>query len=157
MWLWLIQRDLECIYTFASVPATLLYYPNFYCKNPLSAIWWSTDFWGLTCFYCYNWYQCKSGRSFIQDCWKVSFQKIPENALSCSSFTVAVSILCTTNIPRCHWFVASAAVKRQKYLFFASLQKITRRITFKLCKSITLPNPIALDLSFYTTLGDSFV
>lgn len=33
MWLWLIQRDLECIYTFANVPATLLYYPNFYCKN----------------------------------------------------------------------------------------------------------------------------
>ena len=56
MWLWLIQRDLECIYTFANVPATLLYYSNFYCKNRLSAIWWSLDFWGIACHYCYNWY-----------------------------------------------------------------------------------------------------
>lgn len=32
--------------TFANVPATLLYYPNFYCKNPLLAIWWWADFWG---------------------------------------------------------------------------------------------------------------
>lgn len=110
MWLWLIQRDLECIYTFANVPATLLYYPNFYCKSPLSAIWWSTDFWGLNMLLMLQLISRASlGSSFIQDCWKVSFQKTPENALSWSSFPVALGILAAPMSLRSHWFRASAA------------------------------------------------
>lgn len=118
MWLWLIQRDLECIYTFANVPAALLYYSNFYCKNRLSAIWWSHDFWGITCRYCYNWYPLQA--------WEKIWPRLLEGFLLynsrkctfCSSFTVEVSIIYTTSIPMEPLVYSVSSSQKAKMLIF---------------------------------------
>lgn len=128
MWLWLIQRDLECIYTFANVPVALLYYPNFYGKHRLSAIWWPIDFWGFTCL-CYNWYPVQVWEKIylrllegflLQNSRKCTFLRFLQWQLA--SFLPPLSLWS-------HWFTVSAAVWKQKCLFFCVFTKITRQMT----------------------------
>lgn len=114
MWLWLIQRDLECIYTFGNVPATLLYYPNFYCKISLSAIWWSTDFWGLNVLLMLQLISRASlGEALSKTAGRFPFRKLQKMHFlgvllqwHLASFVAPMSL-------RSHWIKASAAGESQ--------------------------------------------
>lgn len=110
MWLWLIQRDLECIYTFANVPATLLYYPNFYCKNSLSAIWWSTDFWGLNLLLILQLISLASlGEALSKTAGRFPFRKLQKMHFLGVLFQWHLASFVAPMSLRSHWFRASAA------------------------------------------------
>lgn len=66
---------------------------------------------------------CKPGRGFDWDCWKVSFYKTPENALSCSSFTVEVSIIYSTSIPMEPLVYSVSSSQKAKMLIFCIITK----------------------------------
>lgn len=72
-------------------------------------------------------------------------------------FTVAVSILFTTIIPMEPLVYSVSSSLKAKMFIFLRLYKNNKADDTVLCKSITRPNPTALNLSFHTTLGDSFV
>lgn len=126
MWLWLIQRDLECIYTFANVPVALLYYPNFYGKHRLSAIWWSIDFWGFTCL-CYNWYPVQV--------WEKIYLRLLEgfllyNSRKCTFLQFLQWQLASFLPPAMEPLVYSVSSSQKAKMFiFCIITKITRQIT----------------------------